>query len=100
MPLNYKKKLKDYGYIIGSKPQSSFGWLEGVTATDQNDYLYIDRGNANEKISFAILANAEKIEIPINACEQNFKGESYYGYISTPQEENELELKNLKVFGG
>jgi hypothetical protein len=100
MPLNYKKKLKDYGYIIGSKPQSSFGWLEGVTATDQNDYLYLDRGNANEKISFAILANAKKLEIPINACEQNFKGESYYGYISTPQEENELELKNLKVFGG
>jgi hypothetical protein len=100
MPLNYKKKLKDYGYIIGSKPQSSFGWLEDVTATDQNDYLNLDRGNTNEKISFAILANATKIEIPINACEQNFKGESYYGYISTPQEENELELKNLKVFGG
>jgi hypothetical protein len=46
------------------------------------------------------LANATKIEIPINACEQNFKGESYYGYISTPQEQIALELKNLKVFGG
>jgi hypothetical protein len=99
MPKNYENKIKKYGYTIGIKGNSSLGWLENVGINTQNNYFYLDRGDVNQYISFAILANETGLELPISACEQNFRGSSHYGYLRVSERDSEFLVGNLDLLG-
>jgi hypothetical protein len=99
MPKSFENKIKDFGYTIDEEVNSSLGWLENIGVNTQNSYLYLDRGDVNQSISFAILIDESVLELPINACEQNFKGRSYYGYLRVPDKDLEVNVRKIDLFG-
>jgi len=99
MPKSFENKIKDFGYTIDEEVNSSLGWLENIGVNTQNSYLYLDRGDVNQSISFATLTDESVLELPINACEQNFNGRSYYGYLRVPDKDLEVNVRKIDLLG-